>query len=575
MGRFYETEKSRFVDDFIYKPNYNLMNAVLEKEQTGFNKVNADNADLLNQLKFKYIEESNADRANAEAIRAKYAKDVDVVTNQIRDTSKDWRTARPQIDNLKKELAQDFATGDISKLQKSRDAYDKWKTELNAKVKDADTKTAAEKYWFDKWNKESPTGSVNKLFGADETYDKIDVQKIVNDEIKLYNIPEMVEKSFANPEGEYIRKGSQSRKERTLDVTRKLFENIVRSKKLEPYLQQREILPLGLQEKYYGDDKKLMSFSDKNSSMYNASEAAAELARVLEIGSKSDLDVSSLALQQRKINADKDAIAAAKAANDKKIKDSMTIAIKQKTHFTKTASGKNQVIEMKKQLFGLLPPSSINDSEEKKIATIEDLKINGSDAQKEKIRDIELKKNKDQVSGYTNVQEYYGVDIAESVRNRFGDPDVINKVKTSKVLFDFGENPKFQNYAKGVSKDPNAGLTMGEYEKILAKNKGGNSVDTGQNHEGRPFFPSKIEYIDNSAAPMFTYDDGKDGLGGSAGYVMVQEEIKDPETGKITRPRVEVEITGTIPTHLVDINTDDYSKVAPEKRVTSINRKDE
>ena len=572
MGRFYETEKSRFVDDFIYKPNYNLMNAVLTNEQTGIDKAKADNADLLNQLKYDYIKKSAADRANAEKIRQEYARKVDVVTNKIRDTTKNWRDARPEIDNLRKELAQDYATGNISKLQESYNLYNKHMKDLES-ITDADTRTAGEKYWFNKWETENPGGSVNKLFSADKTYDKIDVQKIVNDEIKLYNIPEMVEKSFANPEGEYIRKGSQSRKERTLDVTRKLFEHIVRSKKLEPYLQQREILPLGLKEKYYGDDKKLMSFSDKNSSMYNASEAAAELARVLEIGSKSDLDVSSLALQQRKINADKAAVKAAKDANDKKIKDSMSIGIKQQNHFTKTASGKNQVIAMKKELFGLLPPSSINDSEEKKLATIEDLKINGSQAQKEKIREIELKKNKDQVSGYINVVEYYGTDIGESVRNRFGDPDVVNKVKTSKVLFDFGDSKTFQNYAKGVSTDPNAGLTITQYQRILANNKNGNNVNTGQDIKGATFYPSKIEYVDNSAAPMFTYDDGKDGLGGSAGYKLIQEEILNPN-GSVKRPRVEIEITGTIPTHLVDIDTNDFNKVEPEKRVTSINKQD-
>lgn len=562
MGRFYETEKSRFVDDFIYKPNYNLMNAVLEKEQTGFNKVNTDNADLLNQLNVKYIEESEKERLGVANEKAKYAGLVDNITNQIRDTSKDWRSVRPQIDNLKKDLAQNFATGYFSKVQKSRDTYDKQKEHLKT-IKDVGTREAAEKYYFNKWDKENPNGSKDNMFSYQDTFDKRDLQNEFNEEVLKFMATEDIEKASSNPSGGYIitrKDGTKIRSEKSLND---LFDTWVEGKNINPYLQDQQNMGQG---NFFGEDGKRLSSKDEQSSLNQGMKAAGILGKVYKSTADEKREADSLYMQRERAAEERAKVAAAKKAKDEEDKQALGGNYDQSA-WKNTKNGKDQYDLAIRKLNDLIPTSiSAGMTQKEKTAYIDHLRQNGTPQQKHDIMTTTVFFNPNFVSGEADLEKVLGPGSAKVIKRDINSPRVASLFDTEPVVVEFGTQREgvipgkegtIYNDADNTSKD---GKLRGKYSSVAQEKRYGDKGTgtklkdfVGQNvgTEANPFIVDSYEKVPATVSSMFYTDDKEQPVIGAVSTI----KFKNKE-GK------EMSVKAHIPKKVVEYTIHDTKQVA-------------
>ena len=303
-----------------------------------------------------------------------------------------------------------------------------------------------------------------------------------------------------------------------------------------------------------------MSFSDKNSSMYDASESAAQLADFLKI--KQDRGVVESQIYRDREKRANDLQDKAKEANDKANEGGLTISIPATEWFDETAEGKEQMRILDDKLFNLIP-NSAGLTTEQKTEKLKQLSISGTEAQKREIRVIEIVYNKNKVSGYNEITELKGAAVAGGVRKRFADEDVKTKIKQSNVVFNFSKEDGMYGYNKKYMKNIEMGMTLAEMNKSLAGNRQLNK----DSKKSSQFIPTTIEYIEESATPMFTLNNKKEtGLGANAGYRMIQEEVRDPNTQEILRPRLEKTISGIISNHIVEIDVNNYSPIEGVKK---------
>lgn len=258
MGRFYQTAKPEFVDDFIYQPPWELMKEALGQEQSDYDVALAK-ADLFKNIDINYIE----DPIEKEKVRQKqeyYASKADELTNSLYNSGNDWRKMMPQINNLKKELEADYKTGDINNIQKSAAAYKAMDEHLKT-IKDPARREAAKKYYLDEWRK-APNRSLDQIFSYEDIYDKQDPTGEFLNELKLSK-PDIWAKATASTNGKYIDTKSMSTEQlKDLD---KAYGEFLDAKGYDPYLQQEQKLGFGT---YYDENGQRLAFSDPKSSAF-------------------------------------------------------------------------------------------------------------------------------------------------------------------------------------------------------------------------------------------------------------------------------------------------------------------
>lgn len=190
MGRFYKTDSATPLD-YMYSINTPLMeSAVLANDQAITNNLGA--ADQLGQLAhYNYLQ---GDEQDAKAITNNYMKQINNVSEAIRQDPANWRKQLEPIRNIKKTLQEDYTTGTISKQianynkrKADFDAIDK-QVELYHKsggTKGVDPQRAALKKLyldsqFDKTEYDPATGKYN-IYKGGSIMDNIDVRKRLSD----------------------------------------------------------------------------------------------------------------------------------------------------------------------------------------------------------------------------------------------------------------------------------------------------------------------------------------------------------------------------------------------------------
>ena len=259
MGRFYQTAKPEFVDDFIYQPPWELMKEALGQEQSDYD-VTLATADLYKNIDINYIE----DPIEKEKVRQKqeyYASKTDELTNSLYNSGNDWRKMLPQINNLKKELEADYKTGDINNIQKSAAAYKAMDEHLKT-IKDPARREAAKKYYLDEWRK-APNRSLDQIFSYEDIYDKQDPTGDFIKEFVKTATPDIKAKAFAGTNGKYINTSNLTTEElKNLDLA---YGQYLDAHGFEPYLKQEQKLGFGT---YYDEQGNRLAFSDPRSSAY-------------------------------------------------------------------------------------------------------------------------------------------------------------------------------------------------------------------------------------------------------------------------------------------------------------------
>ena len=114
MARFFQTAPTQFVEDFIYQPPWQLIQAIGARKQQEYNNALTE-ANLLRDLPIQYIN-TEANKQTADNIKQSINKEVDDITSLIKSDGLNVNSYRPRIEKLTRDLKNSTTSGDIFKL---------------------------------------------------------------------------------------------------------------------------------------------------------------------------------------------------------------------------------------------------------------------------------------------------------------------------------------------------------------------------------------------------------------------------------------------------------------------------
>ena len=147
--QFLNFDKPEFVDDFVYRPPFEMMDRALKVNQEGMNTAIAT-ANLFNNINIDYIDDEQQRQRVGEIIK-KYAGQADDIAALIRQDPSKWRQQGAALSGLKNQLAQDFQYGEIYRTQKNAENWKEFQAELDKNIKDFTTRQALKKEAMQKW----------------------------------------------------------------------------------------------------------------------------------------------------------------------------------------------------------------------------------------------------------------------------------------------------------------------------------------------------------------------------------------------------------------------------------------
>jgi hypothetical protein len=265
MGRFFQTAEPQFLQDFIYKPPYEMLLAGLQKEQGDYNTALAT-ANMYNNIDVNFIDDEK-ERERVRQIQDKWGNRTEELSRNIREAD-DWKKFMPELNKMSKELHQDYTTGELYTVQKSAENYAKMNEEL-AKIKDPAIKERAKQVFMDRWREKD-----RPVFESENIFDRRD---LVTEYLKTKSKGEAdkIAKAWANPGGGYIRSGEFT--EEFINDTKKDFDNWLKQPENLAYMKQQDEL-LGLETYFDKDTGELISPDDPRSSAYHSKQHAISVA---------------------------------------------------------------------------------------------------------------------------------------------------------------------------------------------------------------------------------------------------------------------------------------------------------
>lgn len=128
MARYYQTAERHFEDDVIFQPNIELaMTALAKKDQEM--KDNLSKLDLLSSLPVDYIK--GYDDTAVEEERARVQESVNQAVQTIKGDMLNSPLATATINRLRRDVENNYTTGNISKIQQSAQNYRKLNESLD------------------------------------------------------------------------------------------------------------------------------------------------------------------------------------------------------------------------------------------------------------------------------------------------------------------------------------------------------------------------------------------------------------------------------------------------------------
>lgn len=134
MAQFYKTSRPTFVDDFMYKPPYDLYKEVIDKRDKEIDtQVDETNA-LSKALNFNTLD---FDKPAADQKKIYYQSKIEDLTNKIKQDPENYLKYNQDMYNLRKELTSDYTAGDISAMTTDYNKYQAFQKD-HAKYKSTD-----------------------------------------------------------------------------------------------------------------------------------------------------------------------------------------------------------------------------------------------------------------------------------------------------------------------------------------------------------------------------------------------------------------------------------------------------
>lgn len=286
--QFLNFDKPEFVNDFVYRPPFEMMDRALKVNQEGMDTAIAT-ANLFHNLNIDYIDDEQQRQRVGELIK-KYAGQADDIAALIRQDPSKWRQQGAALSGLKNQLAQDFQYGEIYRTQKNAENWKAFQAELDKNIKDPTTRQALKDEAMQKWRasygpeKEGGEGRWNTaLYDKTQGIDRPDMVKyikemgVTQDEINLtkdlrngktYDAKlNAVVGDFDKFTGEYgyFREVKESEKESYKKVQNAINGYMALPQTIAFEKQQERLRKAGLlDERYYDDEGNRLSIGESS-----------------------------------------------------------------------------------------------------------------------------------------------------------------------------------------------------------------------------------------------------------------------------------------------------------------------
>ena len=165
MGRFYETAKANFVDDFIYQPPWEMALMALTKQNEDV-QASLDTIEIMNNLPVDYAKGIDDDRANK--VKTEWSDRINSVAGKLQKNLLD-PSNRAELAQLRRELSKDMTSGNIYKIQQNAENIRQFKEKLD-KLKNPADKVIALKQ-LEAYKNNNPEGAYGSLFEGEDPFD--------------------------------------------------------------------------------------------------------------------------------------------------------------------------------------------------------------------------------------------------------------------------------------------------------------------------------------------------------------------------------------------------------------------
>lgn len=235
MARYYQTAERHFEDDVIFQPNIELaMTALAKKDQEM--KDNLSKLDLLSSLPVDYIK--GYDDAAVEEERARVQESVNQAVQTIRGDMLNSPLATATINRLRRDVENNYTTGNISKIQQSAQNYRKLNESLEKLTPEA--RSLYKPYIQGLLDSSGGKGSSTKVF------ENFDVMENKNVSEGFFNSGEFKalgadseDKQITSKNGLYFIKQGDKLVELKPEKVRAAYKNYTQNAGLEMYAKNR------------------------------------------------------------------------------------------------------------------------------------------------------------------------------------------------------------------------------------------------------------------------------------------------------------------------------------------------
>lgn len=246
MGQYYKTSKPTFVDDFMYKPPYELYKEVIQSKDKQIDEGLASTADLDKYLNFNSLE---FDQQEAENEKLKYISQIEDLSNKIKQDPINFQKYSQDIYKLQKDLNTNYTTGKIGVIRGDYDKYIKFEEDHKKfKEKDAARYTAGRNAFYEEARKrrQDPNGVGYKesVWDSEQLQETKDFRKGFLDAVKQMR-PDVTPINSSSAKGGYLFQVNGTKEVLSEEQVVNLMRSYITSTpNIEDYLRQSERIKL-------------------------------------------------------------------------------------------------------------------------------------------------------------------------------------------------------------------------------------------------------------------------------------------------------------------------------------------
>lgn len=252
MARFYRTASSNPLD-YMYKINAPLMQAVLGAQDQYI----SENLNQLGQMSqtASTIPSLTPDNARVEQIMGDYNKQIDEITNAIKSDPANWRKQVDPIRTIGRDLANNYRSGEISKIVGNYNSYKAVSDKIDKQVEEfsksgkgisADRARAYKQHFLNEFINANPNGTAfdpkTREYNAIKAFDpmaNMDVRKVLSDELDKMKADGTIQvREGLSGNGEYFNKETQKWEGVSPEKILRIASSRLNNPQLMDYLKQ-------------------------------------------------------------------------------------------------------------------------------------------------------------------------------------------------------------------------------------------------------------------------------------------------------------------------------------------------